>query len=74
MHLEQNRCQELITVDVLFDAGLLIASTSVVIATIAAAGCGQDLAWCLLTLALAPAATVIGFETLGYRRGSLASQ
>ena len=58
----------------LFDAGLLIASASVVIATIAAAGCGQDLAWCLLILALAPAVTVIGFETLGYRRGSLASQ
>jgi low temperature requirement protein LtrA len=51
-----------------FDAGLLIASTSVVIATIAAAGRGLDLAWCLLALALAPAVTVIGFETLGYRR------
>ena len=51
-----------------FDAWLLIASTTVVIATIVAAACGFSLAGCLLVLVLAPAVTVIGYETLGYRR------
>ena len=53
-----------------FDTWLLIASTTVVLATIVAAACGFSLAGCLLLLVLAPAATVIGFETLGYRRNA----
>lgn len=51
-----------------FDAWLLMASTAVVAASIVAAACGFSLAGCLLVLVLAPAVTVIGYETLGYRR------
>ncbi len=56
-----------------FDLWLLIASTAVVGATVAAAACGLNLAGCLLILVLAPAVTVIGYEVLGYRNeGALA--
>jgi len=50
------------------DTWLLIASTAVVVATIAAAAWGFSLAGCLLVLMLAPATTVIGYETLAHRR------
>ena len=56
-----------------FDLWLLIASTAVVGATVAAAAYGLNLAGCLLILVLAPAVTVIGYELLGYRNeGALA--
>jgi hypothetical protein len=45
-----------------------------VIATIVAAACGFSLAGYLLILVLAPAVTVMSYETLGYRRRSPASQ
>ena len=51
-----------------FDLWLLIASTVLVGAAVVAAGLGFSLAGCLLILALAPTATVVGYEIHGFRR------
>jgi len=49
------------------DAQLLLGSCGVAILSVVAARSGLGLGSCLLILMLAPAITVVGYETLGYR-------
>ncbi|MGW6195591.1 low temperature requirement protein A [Kribbella sp. NPDC055110] len=47
---------------------LLLAGTAAVIAlAVACAALGASMSWCLVVIMLAPAVTVIGFETVGHR-------
>jgi low temperature requirement protein LtrA len=50
-----------------FHLGLLAATAAVVVLSIVLAAAGVDMAVCLLVLTLAPAVTVVGYETLGHR-------
>jgi len=50
-----------------FQVWLLIGTAAVVAVTVTAARSGVSMARCLVVLALAPAVTVVGYETLGYR-------
>ncbi|MBE1875198.1 low temperature requirement protein A [Myceligenerans sp. TRM 65318] len=46
---------------------LVAGAGALLIAAVAAAGAGVAMAWCLLLVMLAPAVSVIGYETVGHR-------
>jgi low temperature requirement protein LtrA len=50
-----------------FHLGLIAAMTAIVILSVVLAAAGVSIAACLVVLALAPAVTVVGYETLGHR-------
>jgi low temperature requirement protein LtrA len=50
-----------------FHLGLIAAMAAIVILSVVLAAAGVSIAACLVVLALAPAVTVVGFETLGHR-------
>jgi low temperature requirement protein LtrA len=50
-----------------FHLGLLAATAAVLVLAVVLAAAGVDVAICLLVLTLAPAVTVVGYETLGHR-------
>jgi low temperature requirement protein LtrA len=50
-----------------FHLGLIAAMTAIVILSVVLAASGVSIAACLVVLALAPAVTVVGYETLGHR-------
>jgi low temperature requirement protein LtrA len=50
-----------------FHAGLLIGTAAVLVLAVVLAGSGLAMAWCLVVLAVAPAVTVVGYETVGHR-------
>ncbi len=50
-----------------FHAGLLAGTAAVLVLAVVLAGAGLDMAWCLVVLAVAPAVTVVGYETVGHR-------
>jgi hypothetical protein len=49
-----------------FHLTLLAATTGVLVLSVALAAAGVDMAVCLLVLTLAPAVTVVGYETIGH--------
>ena len=50
-----------------FHVALLASTAVVLVASVALAGAGVDMAACLVVLTLAPVITVVGFELLGHR-------
>jgi hypothetical protein len=50
-----------------FHLGLMAGTVGVVALSVVLAAAGASVAVCLLVLALAPAVTVVGYETLGHR-------
>ena len=50
-----------------FHAGLLAGTAAVLVLAVVLAAAGVDMAWCLVVLAVAPAVTVVGYETVGHR-------
>jgi low temperature requirement protein LtrA len=50
-----------------FHLGLIAATTAILILAVLLAAGGVNMALCLVVLALAPAVTVVGYETLGHR-------
>jgi low temperature requirement protein LtrA len=50
-----------------FHVGLMVATAALLVLGVALAVAGVDVAVCLLVLMLAPAVTVVGYETLGHR-------
>jgi low temperature requirement protein LtrA len=46
---------------------LLGGTAAVIVLAVICAGLGASMAWCLVVVMLAPAVTVIGFETVGHR-------
>src|SRR4029079_9727207 len=50
-----------------FHLALLAGTAAVLFLTVALAAAGVDMAICLVVLTLAPAVTVVGYETLGHR-------
>jgi low temperature requirement protein LtrA len=50
-----------------FHLGLLAATAAVLVAAVALAAAGTAVAVCLLLVTLAPAVTVVGYETIGHR-------
>jgi low temperature requirement protein LtrA len=53
-----------------FHAGLLCLTAAVLIGAVALAASGTPMAQCLLIVTLAPAVTVLGFETVGHRHAA----
>jgi low temperature requirement protein LtrA len=50
-----------------FHLGLMAGTTAILVLSVALAAAGVSVAICLLVLTLAPAVTVVGYETLGHR-------
>jgi low temperature requirement protein LtrA len=50
-----------------FHVGLIAATTGILILSVVLAAAGVNMPLCLVVLALAPAVTVVGYETLGQR-------
>jgi hypothetical protein len=50
-----------------FHLGLIAAMAAIVTLSVVLTAAGVSIAACLVVLALAPAVTVMGFETLGHR-------
>jgi hypothetical protein len=50
-----------------FHLGLIAATAALLVLSVVLAAAGVSVAVCLLVVALAPAVTVVGFETLGHR-------
>jgi hypothetical protein len=50
-----------------FHLGLLAGTAAILILSAVLAAAGASIATCLVVLALAPAVTVVGYETLGHR-------
>jgi low temperature requirement protein LtrA len=50
-----------------FHLSLLLGTAAVLVLAVVLAEAGVSMAWCLIVLALAPAVTVVGYETLGHR-------
>jgi low temperature requirement protein LtrA len=50
-----------------FHLGLLLGTAAVLVAAVWLAAAGVSMAWCLVVVTLAPAVTVVGYESLGYR-------
>jgi low temperature requirement protein LtrA len=50
-----------------FHLGLLAGTAAILILSVVLAAAGASIATCLVVLALAPAVTVVGYETLGHR-------
>jgi low temperature requirement protein LtrA len=50
-----------------FHSGLIAAMTAIIILSVVLAAAGVSIAACLVVLALAPAVTVVGYETVGHR-------
>ena len=50
-----------------FHLGLLAATAVILVAAVLLAEAGTDMAVCLLVVVLAPAVTVVGYETIGHR-------
>jgi low temperature requirement protein LtrA len=51
----------------LFHLALLAVTAALVVLSVVLAAAGVDVAICLIVLALAPAVTVVGYETIGHR-------
>jgi hypothetical protein len=50
-----------------FHLGLVAGTMAIVVGSVVLAAAGVGIAACLVVLALAPAVTVVGYETVGHR-------
>jgi len=50
-----------------FHIGLLAGTAAILVLSVLLAAVGVDVSVCLLVMVLAPATTVVGYETVGHR-------